>query len=177
MIFPKVACLAYASCVELSVCVLTKCSHLVTSFTMVAIFAHARCVIDAVNVRTLRNLISVFDFFISHFFGFFQSSFSLPLLFGCCFTHPFFGLFRWNDNLSQIKGLLLVIVLSFRLRCCDRVNGFLELNCYRCGFSGLFFRRILDRLFLFKRRHRRWRMNLEFFFWLLWNANVWFTNM
>ena len=137
---------------------LTECSHLVTPLAVVAILAHARCVIDAVNMRTLRYLVSVFNFFIIRFLGFFQSNFSVALLFSCRFTHPFLWLIHRHDNLGIrcTKFILLVITLAnFGLRWYHRRICLLELNCYRGGFGELFrtFFWILERLFLLKRSH------------------------
>lgn len=180
MICSQVASLADASCVEFAVCMLTECSHLVTPFTVVAILAHTRCVIDAVNVRTLGNLVPMFHFFTICIFGFFQSRLSLFLLFICRFAHPFLGLFHRHDDLSiwRYKGVFFVVLVSFWLGNGDERSGNLELNCYRRRFLLLVWWvfRIRVRLFLFKRSHGRRRPDLEFILWLLERRNVWFTD-
>jgi len=62
MVFSKIARLTDASGVEFSVGVLTLGRHLVAPFAVVAVLAHARGVVDAVNVWALRDLVSVLHF-------------------------------------------------------------------------------------------------------------------
>ena len=74
VVLTEVARLADASGVELTIGMLAESSHLVSTFAVVAILAHAGCVVDSIQVRTLCDLISMFHFFI-RCLGFFQSSF------------------------------------------------------------------------------------------------------
>ena len=67
MVFSKITRLTDASGVEFAVGVLTLGRHLVASFAVVAVLAHARGVVDAVNVWALRDLVSVLHFLFRNF--------------------------------------------------------------------------------------------------------------
>ena len=68
MVFSKITRLTDASRVEFAVGVLTLGRHLVSPFAVVAVLAHARGVVDPVDVWALRDLVSVLHFLFRNFF-------------------------------------------------------------------------------------------------------------
>ena len=62
MVFSQITRLADASGVELAVGVLALGRHLVAPLAVVAVLAHARGVVDAVDVWALRYLVPVLHF-------------------------------------------------------------------------------------------------------------------
>ena len=61
VIVSQVACLAHAPSIQLAICVLTSCSHLVTPLRMVTILAHARGVVLLIDMLALGDCLSMLD--------------------------------------------------------------------------------------------------------------------
>ena len=55
--------------VQLAISVLTRGRHLVATLAVVAVFAHARCVVDSIGMRALGDLIAVLDLLGCRSFG------------------------------------------------------------------------------------------------------------
>ena len=72
---------------------LTGSRHLVTTLTVVAVLAHARCVVNTVGMGALSNLIAVLDLFVGR--GLSQRFFNLgiPSLY-LGLANPFLGFGR-----------------------------------------------------------------------------------
>ena len=170
MILPEVACLADASGVEFAVSVLAESGQLVPPLAMVAVLAHARSVVDPVDVRTLRDLVAVFHFFARHCVGFLQSSLDQILLFRCRLSHPLLWLLQRQHQWIRLRFLRIGLLSLglFLLRCwlkCDwgfrRIH---EILYFRHQLLDLFLihvrlnlLKIRVGLLVIKRGHR-WRM-------------------